>query len=277
MPVRPSAIAIALAVAAGVAGLAGCGGGGSSADTSARAAPPPPSATLPTTPRALAGRLSAADAELRRAIHAWRADGQPAKGAPPREVTRRALYVQRGLRQLSRRPGLRAATIHRLPARLTHEARELTAAMGDLRRLSAGWPAHRVRTGAAEPLGRLLAYYRAAQRRFAVGWHVLAAVNLVESAFGRARSDSVAGARGPMQFMPSTWRTYGLGGDVRDPHDAILGAANLLRQAGAPGSYARALYAYNPSPLYVDAVRRYARLIAGDGDAVFFLYAASRP
>jgi membrane-bound lytic murein transglycosylase B len=94
----------------------------------------------------------------------------------------------------------------------------------------------------------------------------------VESAFGRVRSASVAGAQGPMQFIPATWRTYGLGGDVNDPHDAILGAANLLSQAGAPASYARALYAYNPSPLYVDAVQRYARVLAQDRDAVYFLY-----
>jgi soluble lytic murein transglycosylase-like protein len=277
MPVRASAIVIALIVVTAVAAVSGCGGGGSSANTSTAAAPPAPDAALPATPRALSDRLSAADAALRRAIHAWRAGGQPGKGAPPRDVARPALYVERGLRLLSRRPGLAAATIHRLPVRLAREAHELTAATRDLRRLSAGWPAHAVRTGPAEPVGRLLVYYRAAQRRFGVGWHVLAAVNLVESAFGRARNASVAGAQGPMQFMPSTWRTYGLGGDIRDPHDAILGAANLLRRAGAPDSYARALYAYNPSPLYVDAVRRYARLIARDRDAVYFLYAASRP
>src|SRR4051794_3232782 len=53
---------------------------------------------------------------------------------------------------------------------------------------------------------------------------------------------------GPDAVMPSTWRAYGLGGDIKDPHDAILGAANLLRHAGAPANYARALYAYNPSP-----------------------------
>jgi membrane-bound lytic murein transglycosylase B len=275
MPVRPLTVVIAVAVAGGVAALVGCGGGGSTADTSAPAAPSAPDAALPSTPQALSDRLSAADLALRRAIHAWRADGRPATGAPPAEVAQRAHYVDRALHLLSRRPRLAAATTHRLPARLAHETREETAALRDLRRLSAGWPAHAVRTGPPEPLGRLLAYYRVAQVRFGVGWHVLAAVNLVESAFGRVRNESVAGARGPMQFMPSTWSTYGLGGDVRDPRDAVLGAANLLRQAGAPGSYAQALYAYNPSSLYVDAVQRYARLIARDGDAVYFLYAAS--
>ena len=76
-----------------------------------------------------------------------------------------------------------------------------------------------------------------------------------------------------MQFLPSTWRQYGLGGDLHDPHDAILGAANYLHQSGAPGSYRRALYAYNPSPLYVDAVLRYARQMASDGRAFYGYYA----
>jgi|SRR5436190_1698169 len=271
MPARALAFVTGLAVA-GFA-LVACGGQApstSTSDASGQAASP--ARAVPMAPEALSDRLSAADTALRRAIHAWRVDGQPATGRPPRELVVRAVYLQRALHLLSDRRRLAAATIPRLPARLRRESREVIGATRDLRRLSAGWPARSVRTGPAEPLGRLLAFYRAAQRRFGVGWDVLAAVNLVESAYGRVRNDSVAGARGPMQFMPSTWRTYGLGGDVRDPHDAILGAANLLRQAGAPGSYSRALYAYNPSPLYVDAVRRYARLIAGDRDAVYFLY-----
>ena len=56
-----------------------------------------------------------------------------------------------------------------------------------------------------------------------------------------------------MQFMPATWAAYGLGGDVQDPRDAILGAANYLHANGAPGEPRRALYHYNPSQLYVEA------------------------
>jgi membrane-bound lytic murein transglycosylase B len=272
VPVRPLALVAALTAAASVAALVACDGESPQPDMEAPGAPPAPDATVPNAPRALSVRLSTEDAALRRAIRGWRVEGHPARGAPPHEVTRRAAYIQRALRLLSRRPHLAAATIRRLPPRMAHEARQVTLALRDLRKLSAGWPAHRVRTGRAKPLGALLAYYRAAQRRFGVGWHVLAAVNLVESAFGRVRTQSVAGAQGPMQFMPTTWRAYGMGGDVSAPRDAILGAANLLRHAGAPRSYARALYTYNPSPLYVDAVRRYARLIARDRDAVYFLY-----
>ena len=115
----------------------------------------------------------------------------------------------------------------------------------------------------------LLEYYRKAERRFEVSWKVLAAVNFVESAFGRLRNKSTAGARGPMQFIPSTWAAYGMGGDVDDPHDAIMGAANYLHASGAPGDYRRALYAYNPSSSYVEAVLRYTRQIRRDRRAYF--------
>src|SRR5207244_12362386 len=120
-------------------------------------------------------------------------------------------------------------------------------------------PARAIKIGRAPPATSLLSVYREAERRFHVPWDVLAAVNFVESKFGKLRSASAAGAQGPMQFMPATWRRYGLGGDVDDARDAILGAANYLRASGAPHDLRRALHAYNPSPLYVDAVLRYAR------------------
>jgi membrane-bound lytic murein transglycosylase B len=119
----------------------------------------------------------------------------------------------------------------------------------------------------------LLRHYREAQRRFGVSWPVLAAVNFVETAFNRIRNESSAGAQGPMQFIPSTWRRYGMGGDVRDPRDAIHGAANYLRHSGAPRDYPRALYAYNPSADYVDAVLRYVRRIRRDRRAYYAFYA----
>jgi membrane-bound lytic murein transglycosylase B len=62
---------------------------------------------------------------------------------------------------------------------------------------------------------------------------LLAAVNLIDFDVGRVRNESVAGAQGPMQFVPATWRDYGRGGDVPDPHDAMLGVARFLAAAGA--------------------------------------------
>jgi hypothetical protein len=74
-----------------------------------------------------------------------------------------------------------------------------------------------------------------------------------------------------MQFIPATWAGYGMGGDIRDPHDAVLGAANYLQANGAPRDYAGAIYHYNPSPLYVNAVLRYARAIRRD-PRTFWVY-----
>ncbi len=134
----------------------------------------------------------------------------------------------------------------------------------DLLELHAQTPPRKtpLRLGAPPPAARLLAWYREAQHRFGVRWQLLAAINLVESAFGKVRSSSVDGAQGPMQFIPATWRAYGLGGDVHDPHDAILGAANYLRANGAATDERTALFHYNPSRLYVDAVEHYAHRIA---------------
>jgi membrane-bound lytic murein transglycosylase B len=164
-----------------------------------------------------------------------------------------------------------------LPAGQGRHATEVLRAMTSLHRLSSSDKRRRprVRVAPPRPPAELLRHYRDAQRRFGVGWHVLAAINFVETGFGKLRNESTAGARGPMQFMPATWRAYGMGGDVRDPRDAIMGAANYLRASGAPRDYRRALYAYNPTPLYVDAVRRYARRIAADPRALYAFHAWS--
>jgi soluble lytic murein transglycosylase-like protein len=166
---------------------------------------------------------------------------------------------QRLLRMLGRRPMLAAAVVRLAPAE-----RDDVAARLELTRLAAGSPPLRTRIHVAPPppAARLLAWYRAAERRFGVRWQLLAAVNFVESAFGKVRNTSTAGAQGPMQFEPATWHAYGLGGDVRDPRDAILGAANYLRANGGATDERRALLHYNHSTLYVEAVLHYAHRIA---------------
>jgi hypothetical protein len=250
--------ALTIAGALSLAGFTGCGD-----DTTSQA-------KLPDDPGALALGLSAADGEWRAALGDWRAAGYPAP--PPEELASPTLFVQRTADLLSRDPRLAAETMRRLPRRLAQQIRDLARAIRDLHRLSAGFGAHEVNIGPPTSLEVLLPSYREAKRRFHVGVHILAAVNFVESAFGRLRNDSVAGAKGPMQFIPSTWEIYGLGGDVHDPHDAILGAANYLHQSGAPASYGDALHHYNPSSLYVDAVLRYAHQIARDNDNLYLLY-----
>jgi hypothetical protein len=232
------------------------------------APPPPPHAPIPPEPAALAAKLDSTTRDLELAVERWRAAGRA--GRPPRAVVLEALYQQRILILLSARRRLADAVFGRLPG--AKEARSDVLARRELARLSRPRELAAFRTGPAAPAFRLRAFYAEGQRRFRVGWHVLAAVNYVESAFNKLRNASTAGAQGPMQFIPSTWRVYGLGGDIHDPHDAILAAANYLQANGAPRNYSRALFHYNPSSLYVDAVLRYARMIKTDPRAFYVLY-----
>jgi len=115
----------------------------------------------------------------------------------------------------------------------------------------------------AAPIEDLMSYYKEAQAQFGVPWYYLAAIHLVETRMGRIRGLSSAGAQGPMQFMPATWAMYGRG-DVNDTHDAILGAARYLVAAGAPGNMPKALFAYNHSNAYVNALIDYADVMKND-------------
>jgi membrane-bound lytic murein transglycosylase B len=163
------------------------------------------------------------------------------------------------IRTLARNPKEAAAV-----AKLAPGERDDFAARRDLNELSVGSPAQvgGVSIGRAVPAGTILSFYREAQRRFGIRWELLAAINFVESDFGRARTTAKADAQGPMQFEPATWRAYGLGGDVYDEHDAILAAANLLAANGGRTNERAALGHYNLSPLYWDAVLHLARRVA---------------
>ncbi len=217
---------------------------------------PPPTATLPTSPALVAKALTETHADLDASIVRWTPKSEPA----PRDVVLYALYEQRLYRLLAREPRLAAAALPALPAALRATTRDLLVAHRELHRLTPPLPARAaIKVGPAAPASSLLADYREAERRFRVPWNVLASVNFVESKFGKLRNASASGAQGPMQFMPATWAAYGLRGNVHDPHDAILGAADYLHASGAPLNLRRGLHAYNPSPAYVDAVLRYAR------------------
>lgn len=70
---------------------------------------------------------------------------------------------------------------------------------------------------------------------------------------------------GPLQFLPSSWRQYGVDGngdgvvDAQNLYDAALGAASYLCAAGGDlavgADWARAVTAYNPAESYLDSVR----------------------
>ena len=79
---------------------------------------------------------------------------------------------------------------------------------------------------------------------------------------GRIRGTSVAGAQGPMQFLPTTWARWGRG-DVQDPADAIMAAARYLAHDGGarPSRLDDALFRYNNSDHYVRGVTLLARVM----------------
>ncbi|MFN5696533.1 MAG: lytic transglycosylase domain-containing protein, partial [Cyanobacteriota bacterium] len=119
----------------------------------------------------------------------------------------------------------------------------------------------------------LLRYYREAAAATGIPWEVLAGVNLVETGMGRIDGISVADARGPMQFLPSTWAEPGIGkGDIRNPHDAIHAAARYLVRRGGLKDIRKGLWGYNNSDHYGEAVLLYASLLKEDPAAYNGLY-----
>lgn len=229
-------------------------------DTAAR----PPS-TPQATPDETLGELPAVPATEGAAALARQLDHATAtireRDAMATEVRQAAEFQQLAVRALA----TASASFRRaVTSRLDHDTallvRSSVRAARSLRSL--GEPQQRLprwRIVAPPPASELLGYYREAQRRTGVSWTYLAAIHLVETRMGRIRGVSTAGARGPMQFLPSTWDLYGNDGDITDPRDAILAAARLLKANGAPGDMADALWHYNPSGSYVRAVREHAR------------------
>jgi len=198
-------------------------------------------------PSELAARLVRADA----ALHA--------------HVTAQAAHAEHLVElKLSDDPTLAKRVIRLLPSRLARDVTDDVLAHRELARLTPPRPVSAFRLGPRLAAAKLRAYYEEAQRRTGVRWQLLAAVNFVETDFGRLREASVAGAQGPMQFLPSTWARWGRG-DIHDPQASILAAARFLQANG--------LYRYNPSWAYVDAVKRYAGRITRDPTAFLVYYA----
>ncbi|MGH2748514.1 MAG: lytic murein transglycosylase [Actinomycetota bacterium] len=225
---------------------------------------PEPDRRIGARPARIAVELTLVTRALRWTIDRWVAD-RPKPRRPPEEVVLQALYQQRIYRRLSAAPRLAERVIARLERPLAREARaNVTAGRLLASLIRPVEPPVTFKTQRPQPPGVLLRFYRKAERRFGVAWEVLAAINSVETRFGRIRSPSYAGAQGPMQFIPSTWAAYGMEGDVHDPHDAIMGAANYLSASGAPSDYRAALFAYNRADAYVDAILLYAQRIMAD-------------
>lgn len=117
------------------------------------------------------------------------------------------------------------------------------------------------------PPPSLVPIYKQAARRYHVPWSVLAAINEIETDYGRNLSVSSAGALGWMQFMPQTWQRWGVDADQDgttnpySPLDAIFAAARYLQASGAADDLPGAIFAYNHASWYVSEVLLRAQAI----------------
>jgi Transglycosylase SLT domain len=234
---------------------------------------PAPDKLLARKPGKLATKLTKVSDALRTSVDSWvRSD----RSRPPRVVVLQALYQQRIYRLMARNTKLGNRTMRRLDGLLSRSADRIVGAHREIRGLVEPLPRNfTFPTGRAKPAAELMRYYKSAQRRFGVDWRVLAAVNYIETKFGKVKATSSAGAKGPMQFIPATWRAYGMGGNIRRDRDAIMGAANYLRASGAaqgPAGLRRALWAYNHSDHYVRSVLGYMRYMKSRTRHYFMLY-----
>ncbi len=191
------------------------------------------------------------------------------RATPPDVLAEAGRLQQLAYRELGSRPRWDDRVRELLPRRLHRLVRDNVASRRAFRSMHPGrasdlsdeLPAWRIIAPA--PRSRLRSHYRVAESRTGVDWEYLAAINLVETSFGRIRATSAAGAQGPMQFMPATWAAYGGGGDINSPRDAILGAGRYLAANGfnRPGGRPGALYRYNNSAAYVRGVTLLAEVI----------------
>lgn len=252
--------------------LAGC------AESSSPPATAPPSATaMPpiTTPAAKAGaqpRLAEGPDRVAQDLVAdERALRDPSTPEPA--LTQAARRQQVAYRAIGRHPEWDAIVRPRIPADLIAfydrnvDARRQLATLAQPKDTLPAW-----RIDPQPPAGVLLSAYRDAEAASGVGWNFLAAINLIETHFGSVSGTSTAGAQGPMQFMPSTFAAYGLGGDIHSPRDSIMAAGNYLAANDFASNPDNALYRYNNAEAYVRAVSDYAAAMATDPAAFGAFY-----
>jgi murein DD-endopeptidase MepM/ murein hydrolase activator NlpD len=127
--------------------------------------------------------------------------------------------------------------------------------------------------GEHDPPAFLIPIYEDAGHRYGVPWRVLAAINEIETDYGRNLSVSPAGAVGWMQFMPETWRQWAVDADgdgqanPYSPMDAIFTAARYLQANGASRDLPGAIFAYNHAAWYVAYVLLRAHALEHDPTA----------
>jgi hypothetical protein len=249
-------LVVALAVAVGCAG-------GTSARNGAPAAKSPADIPVPRTPAATAASLKQVERALR------------ASKTRPADLPRLGWEQQNAYRALTAHPDWLRRVRAKLPADVQPIVTANERAGRDLGALGGEGPRPRRLPdwNIVSPLPEevLRSYYGEAEAATGIPWAYFASIHLVETRLGRIRGTSTAGAQGPMQFISETWARYGQG-DINDNHDAILAAARLLQANGAPSDIGRALFRYNNSQRYVDAVQAYAQLMLSDERAFLGYY-----
>ncbi len=272
---RTRGVAAPLVLAAVLAVLAGCAAPTRPSAEPGRAVPTAPTvaATAVASTTAAAAPSPADGAQPRLASHpAQLADDLVADelalrdpATPEPTLGAVAHRQQAAYRAIGHHPEWDAVTRPRIPPPLL-EAYDRN--VDTRRRLTAITPARDTlppwRIEPPAPADELLNYYHEAESQSGVGWNYLAAINLIETRFGSIVGPSTAGAQGPMQFLPSTFATYGDGGDIGSPRDSIMAAGRYLAANGFTNDIDHALYRYNHAHQYVQAVNDYAAVLAAD-------------
>ncbi|MBW0013966.1 MAG: lytic transglycosylase domain-containing protein [Mycobacterium sp.] len=255
-----------------VLALAGCARTTTAPNTAAVAGPAAPSAAAtplvsrtvpaaPSPPRGAQPPLAGDPAQLADDLVAdERALRDPSAAEPA--LVAAAHREQAAYHAIGRHPEWDGIIRPRIPAELAGiydrnvDARRQLSAMTSPRDTLPPW-----RIDPPAPADELMSYYHAAESESGVGWNYLAAINLIETRFGSINGVSTAGARGPMQFLPPTFMSYGQGGDINSPRDSIMAAGRYLAANGFANDHDHAIFAYNHSHQYVQAVDQYAALM----------------
>lgn len=244
-----------------------------SASESTTAASPEPVAEPPPAPAPLQAPIGAGGAEeldlridkdpdvvARRLIEAERKIRDPA--VDDARAAKWGHLQQRIYRVLAADSALAAKVTNRIPADLLETVRRNLVGTGTIARtvttLRADLPDWRIIE--SRPQEELLRYYKEAGAKYDIPWTALASINLNETRMGKLRGTSHVGAAGPMQFMPATWAAYGAG-DVNDDRDAIFAAAHYLSKMGWARNARKAIWQYNHSTHYVDAIQAFAAVM----------------
>jgi hypothetical protein len=263
----PTSVRSTTALEVQVAPEAGSSSGEQDPDQSTEGAAMADDPAIPEPGRPLPTSSSALVTELTRAERALRSSGYSEEQLSAIGRWQQALY-----RHLSFHPEWLDAVLGTMPpdvaaaVALNWEARENLQALLATHTIHHTMPAWRIVD--PSPAAELLSYYKEAERTTGIDWEYVAAINLVETRMGRIRGISTAGAIGPMQFLPTTWAEC-CQGDPTDPRDAIIGAATYLTHRGGPENMSKAIWGYNNSDYYVNAVTAYAEVMRQDERAYF--------